>query len=98
LGFTPADPASPEEPRRSLLPACPWFSTLPEQAVRELAGVARRRRYQAGQALFRCGDASESVFVLCSSRVRASVVSSDGRDLTLHVAAPPARRRGARPD
>jgi CRP/FNR family transcriptional regulator, cyclic AMP receptor protein len=88
LSFTPADPAFAEDPRLSLLAACPLFSALPEQVVRELAGVARLRRYEAGQALFRCGDLSDSAFVLCSGHVQARIRSSEGRELVLHVSAP----------
>lgn len=47
-----------------------------------------RRRYEPEQALFRFGDPSDAVFVLCSGRVRATIRSSEGRDLVLHVAGP----------
>lgn len=77
-----------EERLLSLLASCPLFSALPERVVRELAGVARRRRYEAGQALCRVGDPSDAKVVLCSGRVRASIRSRAGRDLVLHVAVP----------
>jgi CRP/FNR family transcriptional regulator, cyclic AMP receptor protein len=87
LSFSPADPALPDEPRLSLL-ACPPFAALPERVLRELAGLARRRRYEAEQALFRVGDASESAFVLCSGHVQARLRSREGRELVMHVAVP----------
>lgn len=84
----PPDPAFREEPVLSILAACSLFSSLPEAALRELAGVARRRRYEPEQALFRFGDPSDAVFVLRSGHVQARVSSTDGRDLVLHVAGP----------
>ena len=88
MSFGPADPAFAEDPRVAMLAACPLFSALPQDVVRDLAGVARRRRYEAGQALFRSGDPSDSAFVLCSGHVQARVSSSEGRELVLHVSVP----------
>ena len=39
--------------------------------------------------LFRCGDPSGSAFVLCSGHVQARIRSDEGRELVLHVSAPP---------
>jgi CRP/FNR family transcriptional regulator, cyclic AMP receptor protein len=83
------DPAFPEEPRLSLLAASPLFSGLPERVLRELAGVAHRQTYVPGQALFRIGDPSGSAFVLYSGHVQAKIRSGEGRELVLHVSAPP---------
>lgn len=88
MSFGPAEPAFPDEPLLSLLAGCPLFSALPEQALRELAGRARLRRYEAEQALYRHGDPSDSAFVLGSGHVQARIRSSEGRELVLHVAAP----------
>ena len=77
-----------DEPRLALLAACPVFAPLPEAALRALAGIARPRRYEAGEALFRLGDASDTALVICSGRVGARVSSGDGRDLVLQVVGP----------
>lgn len=84
----PARPAPGRGPLASLLATSTLLAALPEPALLELARTARRRRYAAEQALFRVGDASDLVFVLHSGHVRASIRSSDGRDLILHVAGP----------
>ena len=78
----------PEESKLSLLADCPLFAALPERALRELAGFARRQNYEAEQALFRVGDPSDTAFVLCSGHVEARIRSNDGRELVMHVAAP----------
>jgi CRP/FNR family cyclic AMP-dependent transcriptional regulator len=88
LRLTPHEPAFPEDPRLSFLTACPLFAPLPERVLSDLAGLARRRRYEPGQALFRLGDPSDSAFVLCSGHVQARIRSRDGRELVLHVSAP----------
>ena len=88
MSLSRADPVFPEEPLVSLLRACPLFAPLPEHVLRDLAGLARRRRYEPEQALFRIGDRSDSAFVLCSGHVQARIRSSEGRELVLHVAPP----------
>lgn len=65
-----ADPAFGDEPILAALTACPLFAPLPETALRALAGLARRRRYEPAEALFRLGDASDTALVLCSGRCR----------------------------
>ena len=87
--FSPAGPAFPEESPLSLLAACPLFAALPQRVLRDLAGLAHRRTYEAEQALFRVGDPSDTAFVLWSGHVEARIRSNDGRELVMHVAAPP---------
>ena len=86
-------PAFGDDPVQSQLGACTLFSALPETAVRGLAGAARRRRYEAGEALFRAGDPSQSAFVLTAGHARARVRSTDGREL-VSTTPDPARRPG----
>lgn len=83
-----ADPAFADGPNVAPLAACPLFAPLPATALRALAELGHRRRYETGEALFRFGDPSDSVFVICSGGVAARVSSSDGRELVLHVAGP----------
>lgn len=83
-----SDTAPSEDPRLADLTACPLFAPLPHGALRSLGAASRRRRYEAGQALFRVGDVTESVFVICSGRVQAQVPSIDGREVVWHVAGP----------
>ena len=87
--LSPVDPFIPEESPLSLLAACPLFAALPERVLGQLAGIARRQNYEAEQALFRVGDASDTAFVLCSGHVEARIRSNDGRELVMHVAVPP---------
>jgi CRP-like cAMP-binding protein len=75
-----------EDPSLAALAACGLFAALPTEALLSLAGAARRQRYAPGQALFRVGDTSDAIFVLCSGRVQARVVSGDGRVVVWHVA------------
>ena len=83
-----ADSCPPEESRLSLLAACPLFAALPERVLRQLANIARRRIYDAEEALFRVGDPSDTAFVLCSGHVEARISSGTGRELVLGVAGP----------
>ena len=62
MSSRPADPAFADGPNVAPLAACPVFAPLPGAALRALAELARRRRYEAGEALYRIGDPSDSVF------------------------------------
>lgn len=67
------------------LAACALLRLLPTAALECLAAQAVRRRYARGQALFRVGDPSDRVWIICAGRVQASR-SADGREFIAHVA------------
>ncbi|HXE31339.1 MAG TPA: Crp/Fnr family transcriptional regulator [Terriglobales bacterium] len=73
-----------------LLGRLPLFSGLEPEVLAALAERAKPRRYDAGDVLFREGDACAGLFVLTSGSVRIYKVSSGGRELTLHVQKAPA--------
>ncbi len=47
---------------------------VPEREVRELAQTVRRRKYSAGEVLFRQGDTGESGFIVASGLVRGEII------------------------
>jgi len=67
---------------------CSLFASLPPEALEQLAARAVTRTYAPEEPLFRTGDRSELVHVICSGHVRACVRSGGGREVVLHVADP----------
>ncbi len=79
----------PRRTKQEVLAECETFDLLPQEALARLARRARVERYTAGQALFRVGDASGSIYVISLGRVAAVISSGGGRsDLVVHVAGP----------
>jgi CRP/FNR family transcriptional regulator len=66
-----------------LLARVPLFADLSEPDVRQLAQVAVPRSYEAGQVVFREGDAGDTCFVVRSGAARVTRRHSDGRVITL---------------
>ncbi|HEY0631031.1 MAG TPA: Crp/Fnr family transcriptional regulator [Thermoleophilaceae bacterium] len=66
-----------------LLARVPLFADLSEHDLRELAQVAVPRSYEAGQVVFREGDAGDTCFVVRSGAARVTRRHSDGRVITL---------------
>jgi CRP/FNR family transcriptional regulator len=66
-----------------LLARVPLFADLSEPDLRELAQVAVPRSYEAGQVVFREGDAGDTCFVVRSGVARVTRRHSDGRVITL---------------
>jgi CRP-like cAMP-binding protein len=54
------------------LRACPLFQTLSSEQLAKVAAIARPRRLEAGQPVFREGDAGAEMYVVVSGRVRIS--------------------------
>lgn len=78
-------PQSPDHPfagSQLLGPA----STLLSSSLIELA---TRRKLKRGELLFEKGDLSDSLFVIQSGRLEVSILSADGRKLTLNELRPP---------
>ena len=72
----------PEDPLE-LLGRVGIFAGLAPHDLRHVAEVAMPRRFAAGGAVFRAGDASDTCYVVRSGRARAFVEHPDGRQITL---------------
>lgn len=69
-----------------LLQASPMFADLAEPDRANLARQMREVSLTPGQMLFGRGDPGRSIYLVLEGRVRLSVVSSDGRELSyLHA-------------
>lgn len=67
-----------------VLARCPLFTELDDADLAVLAGIAVRRRYEAGSSLFLAGDPPEGLHVVIGGRVRIYTVSPEsGRPLIL---------------
>jgi CRP-like cAMP-binding protein len=66
-----------------LLARVPVFSTLEAEDVERIAQLAVPRGFQAGQVVFREGDASDTCYVVHSGHTRAVHEHGDGRTITL---------------
>jgi CRP-like cAMP-binding protein len=67
----------------ALLRRVPVFSALAEDELARVAQVAVPRSFDAGEAIFREGDGSNTCYVVRSGLVRAIREHSDGRSITL---------------
>jgi CRP-like cAMP-binding protein len=66
-----------------LLGRVPVFSTLERDDLDRIAQLAVPRTFEAGQIVFREGDASDTCYIVRSGRARAVREHSDGRTITL---------------
>jgi CRP-like cAMP-binding protein len=71
-----------------LLARVPIFSTLEEEDLRRIAQLAVPRSFEAGQVVFREGDASDTCYVVHTGHTRAVHQHGDGRTLTLATFGP----------
>jgi CRP-like cAMP-binding protein len=71
-----------------LLARVPIFSTLETEDLQRIAQLAVPRRFDAGQVVFREGDASDTCYVVHTGRTRAVHQHGDGRTITLATFGP----------
>ncbi|GLK77526.1 transcriptional regulator [Methylopila jiangsuensis] len=62
------------------------FAGARPEDVAALAAAARPRRFSAGATLFQRGDAGAEMFIVLEGRIRLSVLSAEGRELSLRHA------------
>jgi CRP-like cAMP-binding protein len=67
----------------SLLAGVPVFETLGEDELLRVADVGVNRAFEAGELVFREGDASDTCYIVRSGRARATRVHGDGRTIAL---------------
>jgi CRP/FNR family cyclic AMP-dependent transcriptional regulator len=71
-----------------LLGGVPVFSTLVPEDLQRIAQFAVPREFDAGEVVFREGDASDTCYVVRDGRARALRTHTDGRTLTLATFGP----------
>ncbi len=74
-----------EQQIATALRGVPLFRLLNERQARELARVAHRYRYGAGQRIVTQGDSGDSFYVILSGQVKVSVMSPEGQEAILVV-------------
>ncbi|HEX2513179.1 MAG TPA: cyclic nucleotide-binding domain-containing protein, partial [Chloroflexota bacterium] len=74
-----------EQQIATALRGVPLFRLLSGRQLTELARVARRYRYGAGQRVFSQGDAGDTFYVILSGQVKVSVMSPEGQEAILVV-------------
>lgn len=61
------------------------FENLGELELRALAEKALRKKYRAGEAVFRQGQSAELMFLIKGGRVKLSKFTEDGSEMTLDI-------------
>jgi len=64
------------------------FAGLDEDGLRELASVARRRTFRAGEVIFHRDDPGQVLYVIRSGKVKIYITSQDGQEVSLAVFGP----------
>jgi CRP/FNR family transcriptional regulator len=71
------------EETTGLLRQVPLFSTLLDEDLAQVVGLAVPRSFRAGEVVFREGDVSDTCYVIRSGHARAVREHPDGRSITL---------------
>src|SRR3954465_2396523 len=74
--------------RVDLLARVPVLADLPAEDLQQISRIAHPRRFAAGEAVFREGDASNTCYIVRSGRARAVREHADGRQLALATFGP----------
>ncbi len=70
-----------------LLGRTPLFESLDEQDRAAIVGRMRRVQFQPDQMIFSRGDPGRELYLVLEGRIRLSVLSSEGRELSFDLAA-----------
>jgi CRP-like cAMP-binding protein len=72
-----------------LLARTPLFGGLDEASRKAVAAELREASYEPGQIIFSRGDAGSELHIVSKGRIRLSVLTSDGRELSFAHVEPP---------
>ncbi|HLZ80246.1 MAG TPA: Crp/Fnr family transcriptional regulator, partial [Ktedonobacteraceae bacterium] len=63
----------------------PLFAGLADEDIRELMSVAKRRTFRSGEVIFHREDPGQVLYVIKEGKVKISLVSPDGQEISLVV-------------
>ncbi|MDQ2904699.1 MAG: Crp/Fnr family transcriptional regulator [Ktedonobacteraceae bacterium] len=61
------------------------FGDLTDESIRDLMAVARKRTFRAGEVIFHRDDPGQVLYVIKEGKVKISLVSPDGQEVSLVV-------------
>ncbi len=76
----------PSEDATALLASTELFAGLPKAALAAIGAALRTERFTPGQVVFSRNEPGASLYLVTSGRVRLSVTTPDGRELTFRIA------------
>lgn len=69
----------------TVLKAVPLFSSFPEDQLRLLAGVVTRRSAPRSTTVIAAGDATDSLYIVLSGRLKVMMSDADGKEVILSI-------------
>jgi CRP/FNR family transcriptional regulator, cyclic AMP receptor protein len=72
----------------SILRETSLLRSVPEEDLKALAALSRLRNFRRGQVVFTRSDPGDTVIVVVSGRIKVTIRSADGGELTLAVVPP----------
>ncbi len=61
------------------------FADLPDEDVRALTSVAKRRTFRAGEVIFHREDPGQVLYMIKEGKVKICIISPDGQEISLAV-------------
>ena len=61
------------------------FADLPEEDIRALTSVAKRRTFRTGEVIFHREDPGQVLYMIKEGKVKICIISPDGQELSLAV-------------
>ncbi len=72
----------------ALLRSVPLFASVPEEPLRLLATVVTRRSATRSSIIIAAGDATESLYIVLSGRLKVMMSDAEGREVILTILGP----------
>ena len=72
----------------AVLNAVPLFASFPEEQLRMLATVVTRRSAPRASTIMAAGDATDSLYIVLSGRLKVMMSDSDGKEVILAILGP----------
>src|SRR4030088_1009374 len=72
----------------AVLKAVPLFSSFPEDQLRMLAMVVTRKSATRSTTIMAGGDATDSLYIVLSGRLKVMMSDSDGKEVILSILGP----------
>jgi len=68
-----------------MLKDIPLFATLTDKEIEDISRVALKKTFPKNTVLFTEGDTTDSLYIICSGKVKVTINDSDGKEIILSM-------------